>query len=139
VSRLRSRLATARPDLLVVSGDEAESILAGPQGRALTAALALRELASVVIVTSGADGSAAVAAELRIEVAGESLPGPMLDATGSGDAFVAGLIADLAGAAGWPPAEQLLRAAMGAATRLGAQVTRVIGAQGRVAGEPSAA
>lgn len=138
VSRFRSRLAAAHPDLLVVSREEADSLLGGQARRAVTAALELRELAPVVIVTDAAGGSAAAVGDLRIEAGGEELPGPMLDATGSGDAFVAAVIADIGGGPGWPPSEQQLLKAMGAANRLGALVTRVLGAQGRVAGEPAA-
>jgi sugar/nucleoside kinase (ribokinase family) len=139
VSRLRSRLAAAAPDLVVVSRDEAESMLATRPIPAAAAASALQALAPVVIVTSGPDGSAAAAGELRLEAVAEALPGPMLDATGSGDAYAAALLVELADLRGWPPAEADLRVAMEKGSRLGALVARVHGAQGRVAGERTAA
>jgi sugar/nucleoside kinase (ribokinase family) len=138
VSRLRSRLAAAGPDLVVISRDEAESMLATRPIRAAAAAGALQALAPVVIVTSGADGSAAAADELRLEVPAQRLPGPMLDATGSGDAYTAALIFALAEGRAWPPVEVDLRVAMEAASRLGGLVASVPGAQGRVAGERAA-
>jgi sugar/nucleoside kinase (ribokinase family) len=139
VSRLRSRLAAAAPDLVVISRDEAESMLATRPIRAAAAAGALQALAPVVIVTAGVDGSAAAAGGLRLEAPAERHRGPMLDATGSGDAYAAALIAALADARAWPPAEADLRAAMEKGSRLGALVARVAGAQGRVAGERAAA
>jgi sugar/nucleoside kinase (ribokinase family) len=138
VSRLRSRLAAAAPDVVVINRDEAESMLATRPVRAAAAATALQALAPVVIVTAAADGSAAAAGEVRLEVPADQLPGPMLDATGSGDAYAAAVITALAEASGWPPAEADLRAAMESGSRLGAMVARVPGAQGRVAGEPAA-
>ena len=73
----------------------------------------------------------------RLEAAAPQLPGPMLDATGSGDAFAAALLVALTGTgtAAWPPSAGALAAAMEAGNRLGAQVSRVLGAQGRVEGE----
>jgi sugar/nucleoside kinase (ribokinase family) len=139
VSQLRSRLAAAAPDLVVISRDEAESMLATRSMPAAIAATALQALAPVVIVTSGVDGSAAAAGETRIETPAEVLPGPMLDATGSGDAYVAALLVSLADVRSWPPAEADLGAAMEKGSRLGALVARVPGAQGRVAGERAAA
>jgi sugar/nucleoside kinase (ribokinase family) len=98
-------------------------------------------MASVVVVTVGADGSAAVAEGMRLEAAAPELPGPMLDATGSGDAFAAALMVALAPteASGWPPSADGLTAAMESGNRLGAQVSRVLGAQGRVDGEAAPA
>ncbi len=141
VSRLRARLEQARPDLVIMSGEEADALLAGRPARALAAAAALQPLASVVIVTVGADGSAAVAEGMRLEAAAPQLPGPMLDATGSGDAFAAALLVTLTGTkkVSWPPTADTLTAAMEAGNRLGAQVSRVLGAQGRVDGEAAAA
>lgn len=139
VSRLRSRLAAAAPDLVVVSQDEAESMLATQTIPAAAAASALQALAPVVIVTSGPDGSAAAAGELRVESAADALPGPMLDATGSGDAYAAALLVELVEQPRWPPPEADLRAAMEKGSQMGALVARVHGAQGRVAGERAAA
>ena len=62
------------------------------------------------------------------------LPGPMLDATGSGDAFAAALLvsADRDEEGQLAAQRRCAAAAMEAGNRLGAQVSRVLGAQGRV-------
>jgi ribokinase len=138
VSHLRRRLAAARPDLMVLGCDEAESMLATRPIPPTAAAAALQALAPVVIVTAGADGSSAAAGELRLEVAADDLPGLVLDATGSGDAYVAAVIDALAELTSWPPAEADLRVAMAKGSRLGGLVARVAGAQGLVAGEVAA-
>jgi sugar/nucleoside kinase (ribokinase family) len=135
VARLRLRLAAARPDLLVVSGDEAASMLGMRPAGGIAAARALAELAPVLLVTSGADGSAAVAADGELEVPAPSLPGPMLDSTGAGDAFLAALLVGLADQATWPPPDDALQAAMERGSLAGARVARVVGAQGRIASE----
>ena len=135
VARFRARLAASRPDLVVLSEDEAATMLGRPSPRALAAALDLQDLAPMVVVTAGANGSAAAAGELRVEVAAQDLPGPMLDATGSGDAYAAGLLVELADGDWWPPAEADLKRAMAAGSRLGALAARVVGAQGRIDGE----
>jgi sugar/nucleoside kinase (ribokinase family) len=59
----------------------------------------------------------------------------MVDATGAGDAYAAALIVALLPAA-WPPDLATLRTAMEAGSRAGGLVSRVLGAQGRIAGEP---
>jgi sugar/nucleoside kinase (ribokinase family) len=59
----------------------------------------------------------------------------VLDATGSGDAYVAGLILELARSGRWPPDEEDLRRGMVAGGRLGALAARVVGAQPRIDGE----
>jgi sugar/nucleoside kinase (ribokinase family) len=138
VSRLRARLGTARPDLILLSSDEAESMLGRPSPRALAAATGAQELAPLVIVTAGTGGSAAAAGAVRFDIAANDLPGPMLDATGSGDAYVAGLLLELAEAVEWPPPEADLRRGMEAGSRLGAQVARAVGAQAPIDGERSA-
>jgi sugar/nucleoside kinase (ribokinase family) len=135
VERLRLRLANARPDLLLLSRGEAESMLGARPASGLAAARALRELAPVLVVTSGADGSAAVSGGRELQVAAPALSGGALDATGAGDAYLAGVLIELAEAGGWPPAKGPLRAAMQRGSLLGAQVARVFGAQGRVIGE----
>jgi len=138
VTRLRLRLAASRPDLLLVSGDEAESMLGARPASGLAATRALRELAPLLIVTSGADGSAAAAGDVELEVPAVELPGPMLDATGAGDAFLAAALVGLADAATWPPSVKQLRAAMERGSLLGSQVARVVGAQGRAPAEGAA-
>jgi ribokinase len=135
VSRLRLRLSAARPDLLLLSGDEAESLLDSRAASGMTAARLLSDMAPLVIVTSGIDGSAARGGGVEVELPAEQLPGPMLDSTGSGDAYLAAAIIDLAGATSWPPDAKLLEAAMRRGSRLGAEVARVLGAQGRVPSE----
>lgn len=135
VSRLRLRLSAARPDLLLLSGDEAESLLGSRAASGMTAARALSTMAPLVLVTSGTDGSAAVAGDVEMEMPAQQLAGPMLDATGSGDAYLAAALIDLADAATWPPDAAHLEAAMRRGSRLGAEVARVVGAQGRVPSE----
>jgi sugar/nucleoside kinase (ribokinase family) len=87
-----------------------------------------------VAVTAGLLGSAAaLGGRLLVEPAAPA-EGPMLDATGAGDAYAAALVGELLGV-GWPPDEPVLRGAMQAGSRLGALVARVVGAQARVSGE----
>ena len=114
-----------RADLVVAAGQLNRS---WPPTVPAAAASALQGLAPVVIVTSGPDGSAAAAGELRIESAADALPGPLLDATGSGDAYTAALLVELAEQPRWPPPEAELRAAMEMGSRMGALVARVHGA-----------
>jgi sugar/nucleoside kinase (ribokinase family) len=135
VARLHARVAAARPDLVVLSADEAQNMLGRPMESALAAAGDLGELAPVVVVTNGAAGSAAAAGGLRVDVPAEKLLEPMRDATGTGDAYVAGLLSELATSDHWPPSERELRRAITAGSRLGALVARVVGAQTRVEGE----
>jgi sugar/nucleoside kinase (ribokinase family) len=137
VSRLRLRLAAARPDLLLLSAEEAESLLGTRPASGLTAARSLAGLAPLILVTSGVDGSAAAAGDVELELPAHELPGPMLDSTGSGDAYLAAALVTLADATAWPPDAALLEAAMQRGSRLGAEVARVVGAQGRVASEPA--
>jgi sugar/nucleoside kinase (ribokinase family) len=135
VSRLRLRLATARPDLLLVSDDEAESMLAARPASGAAAARALRDLAPAIFITSGANGSAALAGKAEVELPAAIIPGPMLDSTGAGDAFLAAALVELAATRTWPPSAKLIRLAMERASVVGAQVARVVGAQARVAAE----
>ena len=135
VARLRRRLAVARPDLLIVNHDEASAMLGAASPSAVAAATALAPLATVVIVTAGARGSAAHVAGETLEIRSGEPPGRMLDATGSGDGYAAALLETLS-VGPWPPDGDRLRAAMEAGSRLGSLVSRVLGAQGRVDGEP---
>ena len=139
VSRLRLRLAKARPDLLLVSSDEAESMLGVRPASGLAAARGLRDLSPVLLVTSGADGSAANAGETELELRAPTLAGPMLDSTGAGDAFLAAALVELRTSEAWPPPASVLQAAMERGNQLGAQVARVVGAQGRVSAEAAPA
>jgi sugar/nucleoside kinase (ribokinase family) len=136
-SRFLSRLEGARPDLLVVSREEAAALLGKPVQPARDHARGLAGRAPLVLVTAGSAGSvAAVGGEIH-EMAAPELAGPALDSTGAGDAYVAALIAGLA-AGEWPPALDDLRAAMERGSRAGGLVARVVGAQGRTEDEASA-
>lgn len=136
VARFRDRLRTARPDVVVVSRDEAAALTGEAASPARQAATELAELAPVVVVTAGAQGSVARSGASAVEVPAATVPGPPIDATGSGDAYVAALILGLAGA-DWPPDVPALREAMTQASEAGTLATRVLGAQGPVAGERS--
>ncbi|HEX6127914.1 MAG TPA: PfkB family carbohydrate kinase [Candidatus Limnocylindria bacterium] len=137
VSRFLSRLEAARPDLLVVSREEAAALLGKPAQLARDHARDLAGRAPLVLVTAGSAGSvAAIGGEIH-EVPAPELPGPALDSTGAGDAYVAAVIADLA-IGEWPPAVDDLRAAMERGSRAGGLVARVVGAQGRIEGEATA-
>ena len=131
VDRFRARLATAAPDLLLVSLDEATSLLGGPVASAAAAAAALRGTADGVVVTAGTAGSAAVAEGHALEVQATTADGPMIDATGAGDAFLAALLWALAPEP-WPPDAEVLRTAMQRASQAGAEAARVMGAQGPI-------
>ena len=134
VARFRRRLRAAAPQLCVLSRDEAGAMLGRASPLAPEAAAQLAMLAGVVVVTAGADGSAATLGGVQLTVPPADVRGPVVDATGAGDAFAAALIARLARAP-CPPSSSQLRLAMAAAGRLGARVARVLGAQGRVSGE----
>jgi sugar/nucleoside kinase (ribokinase family) len=136
-SRVLSRLAAARPEVLLASRDEAGALLGEPSPPAGAAAAALAHLAPLVVVTAGSQGSCACLGGEMIEEAAQPTDGPTLDATGSGDAYCATLIAELVTVA-WPPRSGELRRAMAAANRAGSQVARVFGAQGRIPGEATA-
>ena len=135
-TRLRDRLAAARAKLLILSRDEAASLLSTPLPSLAAAADALARAfpGLIAVVTDGSAGSAAAGPGFALSVPAPDPAAPMVDATGAGDAFSAGLI-DALLAAGWPPDLPTLRAGMEAGSRRGALASRVIGAQGRVAGE----
>ena len=134
VARFRARLRSAAPQVCLLSRSEAGAMIGRMSPSALEAAAQLATLADVVVVTAGADGSAATLGGELMTAPPAVTPGAVVDATGAGDAYAAALIARLA-AASWPPRPGQLRRAMAAAGRLGARVARVAGAQGRVAGE----
>jgi sugar/nucleoside kinase (ribokinase family) len=134
VARFLGRMATARPDVVVVSRDEAAALLGRPSEMAREAARRLADRAPIVVVTAGSAGSAAASGGSVVAVPAPDVPGPTLDATGAGDAFVAALISRLAGGS-WPPGEAALQAGMEEGSQAGALVARVVGAQARVAGE----
>jgi sugar/nucleoside kinase (ribokinase family) len=140
VDRFRGRLAAAGPDLVLHSLSEANALLGGAVPTPREAARRLAGLATVVVITAGAEGSAAAvtAGDGTLDLVDATAPaagGPVLDATGAGDAYAAAVLAGLAGAA-WPPAADGLAVAMEAGSALGGLVARVVGAQGRVSGEP---
>ena len=137
VTRFLARLAVARPDVIVLGRDEAAAVLGRPAEMAREAAAHLADRAQLVVVTAGSAGSAAALGGEVHEVAAPQLPGPAVDSTGAGDAFVAALVAGLA-AGPWPPALDVLRAAMEEGSRAGGLVSRVVGAQGRTDGEAGA-
>lgn len=128
-ARLRARLATSGAALLVFSRDEASSLM-GTRIESLAVAAAALQGAfpgTWAIVTGGADGSAAAGPADTLSVPGRSVE--VVDATGAGDAYLAGLIAALLDEP-WPPAADAMQRAMDAATEVGAQVAGVFGAQG---------
>ncbi len=135
---LLSRLQTTRPDLVLVDRAEASALLGAGSatGRLRTpqelAAGLVSALGGVGVVTDGAGGAAAaIGAQTLIVPA--SL-GVAVDATGAGDAHVAGFLLAVAGGA-WPPTTSALRDALERAGRLGAEVAGVVGAQARVPSE----
>lgn len=136
-ARVRERLAAARVGLLVLGRDEAAALLDAPLPSLAAAADALAGAfpAAIAVVTGGAAGSVAAGPGFALSVSAQDPATPMVDATGAGDAYAAALI-DALLETGWPPDVVTLRAAMEAGSRAGGLVSRVLGAQGRVAGEP---
>ncbi len=136
-ARVRDRLTTARVKLLILGREEAASLLDAllPSLAAAADALAGAFPATIAVVTGGAAGSAAAGPGFALSVQGQDSSTPMVDATGAGDAYAAALVAALLPAA-WPPDVPTLRAAMEEGSRAGGLVSRVLGAQGRIAGEP---
>ncbi len=135
-ARVRDRLATVRPDLLILNRDEAAVVLGGDAESLATAAagLAAAMPGTMAVVTGGPDGSAAAGHGMAVAVSPDAPIADMIDATGAGDAYTAGMIAGFLGAP-WPPDASALREAMRRAGQLGALASQVIGAQGRIPGE----
>ncbi len=131
------RVRAAGSDLLVASRDEAAALTGcADDALPLVRQLAERLPSCLVLVTAGSDGSAAAGPGIApFSVPAPQLSGTPVDTTGAGDAFTAALIDELAHLGMWPPPRPELERAMAAASRLGAQVARVEGAQGRVSGE----
>ncbi len=118
--RFAELLRVAQPDLLILSRDEADALEQHPS--------------TLTVVTAGRDGSTAWGPRSGgVHVDAQWLDRPATDTTGAGDAYAAALIDELAHLMAWPPRVAELERAMQAASRLGAEVTRVDGAQGRLA------
>jgi sugar/nucleoside kinase (ribokinase family) len=135
-SRVRARLETARIALLVVSRDEAAALLDRPLPSTAAAADAVAGVLPglVAVVTGGVAASSAAGPGFALSVPAVEQATPMLDATGAGDAYLAALIRGLL-VAEWRPGVSTLREAMERGAEAGAQVSRVLGAQGRTAAE----
>jgi ribokinase len=135
-ARVRDRLGTARIAILILGREEAASLLDAPLPSLAAAADALARAfpAAIAVVTGGAAGSSAAGPGFALSVPAHDPATPMVDATGAGDAYAAALIAALL-SAGWPPDVPTLRAGMEAGSRAGGLASRVLGAQGRIAGE----
>ena len=125
--------ADLRPHLVIVNADEAGAISSFDAEPSMLARHVAERLEAIAVVTHPG-GAAATLDGVSVEIAATSAE-PAVDATGAGDAFSAGLIADLAYAP-WPPGAGLLEHAMASGTDLASAVARVPGAQGRVAAEP---
>lgn len=138
-ARVRQRLATAGVALLILGREEAAALLSRPLPSLPAAADALVSAfpGAIAVVTGGAAGSAAAGTGFAISVPAIEPTTRVLDATGAGDAYVAGLIVRLS-AGGWPPDPAALREAMERGGRDGSMVSRVLGAQGRIDAEPAA-
>ena len=136
---VRDRLAIVRPDLLILNLDEAAVVLGGGAESIATAAAGLAAVMpdTVAVVTGGRDGSAAAGCGLALAVSPDAPIARMVDATGAGDAYAAGIIAALLGAP-WPPDADAVREAMRRAGQMGVLASQVIGAQGRIRGERDA-
>lgn len=107
-------------DVLFANLDEAR-VLTGRDGSPTQLASALTDAARVAIIKLGADG-AVWADRSGVAAAAPAEPATMVDPTGAGDAFAAGLLA--AWLAGESPS-----AALRAGARLGAQAVGVVGAR----------
>lgn len=95
--KARIRLLLARADLIKCAAEEAEWLFGGTDPAVISAALPRRP---DVLITDGAR-------PLRWRVAGEvgqrdSYAVPVVDTTGAGDAFTAGLLHSLCAHPGWP-------------------------------------
>lgn len=135
-ARVRERVTTAGVSLLILDREEAAALLDLPLPSLAAAADAVAGAfpAAIAVVTGGVAGSTAAGPGFALSVPAPEPGAAAVDATGAGDAFAAALIRELLPAA-WPPNVATLRAAMEAASRRGALVARVLGAQARIAGE----
>ena len=123
--------ADLRPHLAIVNADEAGAI-SGFDAEPSTLARRVAERLEAIAVVTHPGGAAASLDGVSVEIAATSAE-PAVDTTGAGDAFSAGLIAELAYAP-WPPDAGQLEHAMPSGAELASAVaTRAAGAQGRVA------
>ena len=126
------RARAMAPHLVMLNSDEAVAIVRSQQPPAELARILADRLSAIVVVTHET-GATAVAGGQHVDVRAAA-SGPIVDATGAGDAFAASLIAGL-GDDVWPPDVDRLGRAMAGATDLAGAVARVPGAQGHVEGE----
>jgi len=135
-AEVRDRLAIVRPDLLILNLDEAAVVLGGGTESIVTAAAGLAAAMpdTLAVVTGGRAGSAVAGRGLELAISPDAPVARMVDATGAGDAYTAGMIAALLGTP-WPPDADAARDAMRQAGQMGALASQVLGAQGRISGE----
>jgi fructokinase len=120
------------PQLVVLNLEEAKE-LAGRDGDPSDLSRWIGDpLDALVVVTEPAGATVDRDGEVLRSASDDGQP--VVDTTGAGDAFIAGLVAELIDAP-WPPPADRMIVALDAATRLATAVTRVAGAQGRVAQE----
>jgi sugar/nucleoside kinase (ribokinase family) len=127
--------ADLRPHLAIVNADEAGAI-SGVDAEPPVLARRVAERLDAIAIVTHPGGAAASFDGVPIEIATTTAE-PAIDATGAGDAFSAGLIAELAYLP-WPPGAGELERAMAVGADLASAVASVPGAQGRVAAEPPA-
>lgn len=124
------------PHLVVLNEDEARALSPNSDDVAELSGHLGERLGAIVVVTQPSGAMATLSGEKLEAVAPR--PSAVVDTTGAGDAFTAGLVAGLLEVP-WPPDTSALRATMAAAAELASAVTAVPGAQGRVPGERGAA
>lgn len=123
-----------RPHLAILNRAEAARLARTPAtDLAPLASVAAAALRSNVVVTTASAAVAAIDEGAPLVVRGIAGAVPV-DTTGAGDACAARLLAELADGP-WPPQRAACEAALAAAMSHAAAVTRVLGAQGLVAGE----
>ena len=119
VDAWRSAATALRPDLLVVSREEAGRLEIGSHLDAVAVTHAAGAVASMGGVSAQVDAP----------------PGPpVIDTTGAGDAFTAALVGSLV-RAGWPPSQDQLVSALRDGVELASAVARAPGAQARAGAE----
>lgn len=137
-SGMLPRLRTVHPELALFDRAEALALVGRESGSGASEsaeALAtdlMSAIGATALVTDGAAGAAAATPPGTFAIPGA--PGSGVDATGAGDAFGAGILLALTGGP-WPPSPAALRHALEEASRLGAEVAGVVGAQARVPSE----